>query len=89
MTINWDINAATIVPIIVGFLGTIWRLHNWDVKTEIRHSENTSRFVAIEGSHKDIQRDLATLSKTQEECQKKITDTRETVIRLEALSKRD
>lgn len=87
MAINWDINAGTMVPIVVGFLGTLWRLHNWDVKTSIRHTENTARFCSLETSHEDIKREIKDLGDTQKECQRKITETREMVIRLDEANK--
>lgn len=87
MAINWDINAGTMVPIVAGFLGTLWRLHNWDVKTSVRHAENTAKFNSLESSHEEIKRDIQTLGTTQQECQKKITETREMVIRLDEANK--
>lgn len=87
MAINWDINAGTITPIVISFIGIIWRLHTWDVKTNVRHEQNTAKFDSLEASHDEIKRDIQDMGNTQKECQKKITETREMVIRLDEANK--
>jgi len=87
VAITWDVNIGTVITIGVGFMGTLWRLHNWDVKTSVRHVENTGRFDKIETSHEEMKRDLQSVADTQKECQKKITETREMVIRLDEANK--
>ncbi len=91
MAINWDLNAGTIVTIVLAGLGTLWKLHgaaaDLESKTASRHAENTQKFINLEASHQDMRRDICELGITQKECQKKITETREMVIRLDEANK--
>lgn len=102
---DWEFNAGTILPIVASFAGVLWRLHNWDVKTNVRHEQNTAKFESLESSHEEIKHDIQALASTerdhrdelkrdiqavgdtQKECQKKITETREMVIRLDEANK--
>lgn len=89
--INWDVNAGTIITVAVGFGGTLWKLHARDIAISIlaatQHAENKAKLGSLEASHVDIKRDIHALGETQKECQKKITETREMVIRLDEANK--
>lgn len=89
MAINWDFSAGTIVPIIVGFATMIWRIHrstvSTELRTELRHAENSAKLESLEKSHENIERQIIVLGETQKECQKRITETREMVVRLDAV----
>ena len=91
MAVNFDVNISTIVSIAIGVGGTLWKLHdaatNLELKTAERHSENTAKFNTLENAHQEIKRDIQTLGATQQECQRKITETREMVIRLDEANK--
>ncbi len=91
MAINWDLNLSTMITVGIGVLGTLWKLHSaatqLEVRTAERHTENTAKFQRLEQTHEEIKRDIQTLGDTQKECQKKITETREMVIRLDEANK--
>jgi hypothetical protein len=83
---NTEVNISTVLTMAGAALGVLWRLHNWDKRTALMHSQNQARAETLGHETQLIRAAVEETRDEQKKCREAITDTRERVIRLEAFA---